>query len=325
MNIPEKNTIATRLHNMILLVGAGYMAVEYAKVLEATKLPFIAVGRGEASAGTFKNSTGIDVVTGGIEKWLKTARSIPKTAIVAVSVTELGSVTKSLISHGIRSILVEKPGGLTAVEIKSVAQSAKRRGADVFVAYNRRFYASTQKAMEIIHRDGGVRSFLFEFTEWNHLIAKMKTSPKIKKNWFLANSTHVVDLAFFLGGKPARMTSYKSGGLKWHPAASVFSGAGVTLSGAPFSYSANWAAPGRWGVEILTAKSRLIFRPLEKLQIQKIGSIAVEEVKINDELDKKFKPGVYKQVRAFLSNKKNLLTTGEQARNLKYYQKIELG
>ncbi|OGN04103.1 MAG: myo-inositol 2-dehydrogenase [Candidatus Yanofskybacteria bacterium RIFCSPHIGHO2_01_FULL_44_17] len=309
--------------NKILLVGAGYMAVEYAKVLKAMKLPFVVIGRGEASARSFQAATGEDVTTGGIEGWLKTQKDAFKTAIVAVGVDQLANTARKLISGGVKSILLEKPGGLTAAEIKSVARAANRKKVSVYVAYNRRFYASTRKAIEIIRRDGGVKSFTFDFTEWSHQIVKLKISPAIKKNWFLANSSHVVDLAFFLGGEPTKMSSYRSGSLKWHPSGSVFAGAGTTSFGAMFSYSANWAAPGRWGLEIMTAKSRLIFRPLEKLQIQKIGSVAVEEVAIDDKLDKQFKPGVYRQVEAFLSNKRYLPTINEQVRNLKHYKKIE--
>lgn len=298
------------------------MAIEYAKVLNAFRRPFVVVGRSEKSATKFKEITGVDVATGGIQSWLKEQKNIPKTAIVAVSVDQLADIAKKLISAGVRSILLEKPGGLTGLEIKSVAREAVSKKAQIYIAYNRRFYASTRKAIEIIKRDGGAKSFTFDFTEWSHQIAKLKISPVIKKNWFLANSSHVVDLAFFLGGKPVSMSSYKAGGLRWHPAGSVFSGAGVASSGALFSYSANWAGPGRWGIEIFTAKFRLIFRPLEKLQIQKIGSLAVEEVTIDDRLDKKFKPGIYKQVKSFLSDKKSLLTISQQDRNLGYYQKI---
>jgi len=42
----------------ILLVGAGNMAREYAKVLKAQKVPFVVVGRGTNSARDFENTTG---------------------------------------------------------------------------------------------------------------------------------------------------------------------------------------------------------------------------------------------------------------------------
>lgn len=79
---------------------------------------------------------------------------------------------------------------------------------------------------------------------------------------------------------------------------------------------------GRWGVEILTRNSRLIFRPLEKLYIQKIGSLDLKEVFLDDALDKDFKPGLFRQVKTFLSDKKNLLTIDEQVENLRYYTLI---
>ena len=65
---------------------------------------------------------------------------------------------------------------------------------------------------------------------------------------------HVVDLAFYLCGKPDEISCYTTGGLNWHSAASVFAGAGITKKNVLFSYNANWGAPGRWGVEIMTKK-----------------------------------------------------------------------
>ena len=40
--------------------------------------------------------------------------------------------------------------------------------------------------------------------------------------------------------------------------AALVAGAGVTENGALFSYHANWEAPGRWSVEIMTKKRRLM-------------------------------------------------------------------
>ena len=38
-------------------------------------------------------------------------------------------------------------------------------------------------------------------------IEKLNKVPGIKENWFLGNSTHVVDLAFYLGGKPKQIST----------------------------------------------------------------------------------------------------------------------
>jgi hypothetical protein len=150
---------------------------------------------------------------------------------------------------------------------------------------------------------------------------------KILNAWFIANSTHVIDLAFYLGGRPLDMSSYTKGSLDWYKPASVFAGAGVSDKGALFSYQANWGAPGRWSVEILTLKHRLILRPMEQLYIQKIGSVAIEKVEIDDILDREYKPGLYLQVKSFLKNDSvnNSINIQEHMQNTAYYECIERG
>lgn len=308
------------MQNKILIVGAGPMALEYAKVLKSMNAEMVVVGRSAKSASQFEMETDIPVITGGLDTWLKGNEKCPHKAIVCVTENLLGDVTRQLIQRGVKSILVEKPGGLNSQDIRHVAAVAEKHAASVYVGYNRRFYASTQKAREIIQQDGGVTSFNFEFTEWSHVIETLEKAEGVKEEWFLSNSTHVIDHAFFLGGTPQEISCYTSGGLSWHPRASIYAGAGRTVNGALFSYQANWAAPGRWCVEILTRKHRLIFKPMEKLSVQKIGSVATEEIAINDELDRKYKPGIYKQVEMFLSeNQDDLQTMHEQVSALSYY------
>lgn len=303
----------------ILLVGTGPMAIEYAKVLKAQHQPFIAIGRGQTSADNFRTLTGVQPAVGGLQKWLRQHSPAGKKAIIAVSENELGRAAIALLKHGCRNVLVEKPGAFTVHEIGAVAKLAKRIKAQVYVGYNRRFYASVLAAEKIIKQDGGVTSFSFEFTEWSHVIGTLNKAPGVKAQWFLHNSTHVIDLAFWLGGWPRTISAFSAGNLSWHPRASIFAGAGVSEKRALFSYQANWQSPGRWGVEVLTKKHRLIFRPMEKLQIQNIGSVAITELPINDRLDQKFKPGLYLQVKSFLTDHQRLSKIDEQARHAKMF------
>lgn len=305
----------------ILLVGTGYMGREYAKVLKSQKIIFTTVGRSQESANSFKKELGINTISGGVKKWLET-NPAPQKAIVAVTENQLGTVTKELLNAGCKIILVEKPGGLDIKDIEAVANLAKNKKALVYVGYNRRFYSSTQKALEIIKKDGGVSSFNFDFTERGYIVEALKQSPEIKRQWFLQNSTHVIDMAFFMGGWPKKIYATTEGGLKWHPSGSIYVGSGISNQGALFSYHANWESAGRWSLEIMTSKNKLIFRPLEKLQIQKYGSMAIEDVPLEDGLDILFKPGLYKQVEAFLKNSNTLLTIEEQEKHLDIYAKI---
>ena len=315
--------MSNNLNRKVLIVGAGAMSVEYIKVLNELNISYTIVGRGEESALNFKEKTGVFVHIGGLEKFVQENNLKNYThAIVVTGVDTLYNNTKLVLDAGIKNILVEKPGGINSVEIEDLANKSKKENANILIAYNRRFYQSVLNALDIIKNDGGVTSFHFEFTEWAHVIEPLKTAANIKNKWFLANSSHVVDLAFYLGGLPKQMSSYKAGELAWHPYAK-YAGAGLTENDSVFSYHANWAAPGRWSVEILTNKHRLYFKPMESLQIQELGSVAVNPVQIDDTIDKKFKPGLYIQTKLFVEgNFSNFCSIKEQYENMKWYDQI---
>lgn len=308
---------------MILMVGAGQMAQEYAKVLNALECDFTVVGRSEASATEFEKSTGIKPFIGGLNKFCDSDDIQQyESAIVATGIEQLAHITSKLIDSGIKHILVEKPGGLDVTEIEALAVHAEINNADVYVGYNRRFYSSLLAAKDIIENDGGVKSFNFEITEWGHVISELEKADGVKENWFFGNTSHVVDMAFYLGGFPKQFSCYYNGSEEWHSRSNNFSGAGVSECGALFAYHGNWGAPGRWSVEILTSSHRLIFRPMEKLQIQNLGSVTIEAYDIDDSLDIEFKPGLFKQVEAFLHNSKELCSISQQKEYIQYYSRM---
>lgn len=309
----------------VAVVGAGSMGKEYSKVLRDMGCKYFAICNTPKTAKRFREEENCEVFSGGIKRFLEEAKDLPTHAIVAVNVVNLAEVTMQLIDAGVKNILLEKPAAIFKSDITMLAEKARDRGAKVYIAYNRRFYSSVRKAMEIIQEDGGVMTFCFEFTEWSHVIGKLDKDPLEKENWFLANSSHVCDLAFFLGGFPREMTSYVNGSLDWHKSASMYAGAGISEKGALFSYCSNWAAPGRWGIEICTAQHRLYLRPMEELSIQDIGSIRINEVQFDDQLDVKFKPGLYREVDAFINgvDVDLLPTLEEQRQHFLIYEKME--
>lgn len=309
----------------LILVGTGTMAREYAKVLDGLGIPYKVVGNTSASVKKFRDDTQKNAIEGGIEKYILSQKTIPHYAIVATNIEKLYKITKILITSGVKEILVEKPGIVTMEQINDLIQEAKKYGTKVFIAYNRRFYSSVKILKQIVQDDGGIQSVNFEFTEWPHVVEKTLHSDEIKQKWFLMNSSHVVDLVFYLIGKPREMNSYRKGELKWHKAGCIYAGCGVTEKDIVFSYQANWKAPGRWGVEVLTDKHRLYLRPIEKLQIQNIGSIMIEEKELNDNIDQIYKPGLFEEVYAMIKGgdfAKELCTLEEQKGNMKLYKKI---
>jgi hypothetical protein len=306
----------------IWLIGAGPMALDYANVLKALDIDFEVIGRGERSATAFANSIEMNVSTGGIRVALN-ERPAPKIAIVAVGVEQLASVATELIESGTRSILLEKPGGLNLEQIRKLNDLASVKKTDVWIAYNRRFYASVLKAEELIALDGGMTSVQYEFTEWSHVIRDLPDAKEIKESLFLNNSTHVVDLVFHLSGIPHNWKCWHSGTIEWHPTAARFSGAGISNRGVMFSYLADWEAPGRWGIEILTKAHRFILRPMEELKMISLGSVQIESIEIDDSLDKQFKPGLFLQTDAFLkSDTDRLCSLKNQMEHIGFYNEI---
>ena len=308
----------------VLLVGCGYMAGEYTKVLQDMDVDTIVVGRSKENAEKFSSEYSIDVIYGGIEWAVDNVKELPEYAIVTVGVEELHGATSCLLDVGVKNILVEKPGGIDEKEVSELDNLAREKNAKVFVAYNRRFYQSTRMAKKIVEEDGGIISINFEFTEWERDILSSIKSEKVRENILLANSSHVIDLALYFGGEPVNMSSYVSGKLDWHKNGCVYSGAGYTNKGVIFSYLANWGAPGRWSLELMTAKHRLYFKPMERLGIQELNSVVVNEYDMDYSIDSEYKPGIYEEVKTFLFNQKDdrLVTIQEQRENIEVYMKI---
>jgi predicted dehydrogenase len=307
------------------LIGAGYMAEEYIKVLKEFSVNLTVIGRGVDRAEDLKKRFELNVFSGGISYFLDTNPHLPEYAIIAVSCEELYLVTKLLINVGVKNILVEKPAGLNHVEITDLVKCAEFNQINVFVAYNRRFYNSVDLLKNQIEADGGALSAQFEFTEWIHTIDTIKFPSSVLSKFIIANSSHVLDTVFYLVGKPREFSFFVGGNsVDWHPSGSIFVGSGVSEKNVYFSYSSNWGSAGRWSIEILTSKCRYFLKPLEVLYYQNIGSVEVVKFDGDYQIDESFKPGLYKMVSAFIDEKvsSQLCTIGEHDSNFKFYNLI---
>jgi predicted dehydrogenase len=313
---------------MIWLVGVGYMGKEYAKVLKGLGQDFVAIGRGEENAQKFSEETGVKVLTGGIDRVIsETSRDeLPQFVIIATNVDYLSENVISLINSGVKNILVEKPASLKKEDLEKMNKLATEKSVTVSIAYNRRFYASVIELEKRIKADGGLKSFTFEFTEWVDRIGVLEKSEEAFSTWFLGNSTHVVDLAFFVGGDPKEISCFTAGEIDWHKKAAYFSGAGVSEKSVLFSYYAGWDSPGRWALEFMTRDNRYYLKPMEKLAVQKRNAVAVESVEMSYEIDEKYKPGLFLLTKAFLNdndeNRSRLCTLGEQVKHFETYYKM---
>lgn len=289
----------------VLIVGTGAMADAYAAVLNALEQPFVAVGRGRERSLAFASKWQVHAGHGELLSQWEALPQKPHTAIVAVSVTSLAQTSEFLMRQGIKRLLIEKPAGLSLAEVEQLEATAQELGVEAYVAYNRRFYGATEAARRIIAEDGGVLSMKFDFTEASKRLEAMNKPADELAGWFYANSTHVIDLAFFLGGEPVELHAASTGRLPWHPAGAIFTGMGKMQGGAVFSYHANWISTGRWGLEVMTPQRRLVLQPMEQLSYQDHSSFSLHSIELTDDKDSRFKPGLYHQTAVFLAAKKD--------------------
>lgn len=286
-----------------LVIGAGRIAKEYVKVLNELKVNFEIIGRSDSGIELLKEEfPKISAFGGGLDYNLAKCEE-KDFAIIATPIDHLLSNVIALIDQGVKRILVEKPLSFDPKEVDGIIQKAKKSGCEVFIAFNRRFYASTLRAKELIASDGGISSLHFKFTELVDRIKTEKYSEKTLNNWGVSNSSHVIDTVFFLGGLPkSHSFSIHSGKtVSWHPSGSIFTGHGEFESGAPFTYHADWGSPGRWAIEIMTAKRRMLLSPMEKLKQQLQGSFDEELVDLDYTKDELYKSGFYEQTKRLLN------------------------
>jgi len=298
----------------VILVGTGYMAKEYAKALLKIGKRFIVIGNTEGHCKEFSNYFGdnIIVIANGYENFFGMAEHI----IIASPIELLEEHIRHSIAIGIDNILVEKPGGLNVNILEGFIKSNK----NIRIGYNRRCYASVMKLKEII-RDDRITSFKFDITEIIDKIDFKKFKKDILNKWGFSMTSHLIDLAFYLGGRPKFISSLIQGGLSWHDS-SIFVGVGETLDGILFSYHGNWGSVGRWKLELCTNNGLFILCPLEKLQMIRRGSLTPEDVIIDISNEVDIKPGILIQTKLFMEKSNELLTLKEQCNNLRDYMKI---
>lgn len=308
------------------LIGAGLMAEHYSLALTAHKFDFKVFGRGLNSATEFTKNTGIEVDRSKIGIELKNLYEIPFFAIVAVNIVELFSVVKPLIELGVKRILIEKPGAASINELKKLFHISRSKGIDIYIAYNRRFYDHIEILEKMIEEDGGLLSLHFEFTEHIQKIEALNKDPDELSEWMIANSSHVIDLAFFIAGNPLSISAFARGGLDWYKYGDRFVGSGYTNKNVLFTYNSNWRGPGNWSLNFVTINRRFNLSPLESLFFKTHGDKDYIEYKIEKKNNPNIKDGLFNMLEDFFSDKpNNLKSIKDQITSYRIYNLIQEG
>lgn len=271
------------------------MAAEYAKVFrDGLQVPFAVAGRNFDRICSFAQQEGA-VEAIALAEAPQRANHFDY-CVLCTSADSLEGVAENFLNAGARKILIEKPVALRVSGVRKLEALARQARATVNVALNRRYYPSV-RALKKILSESPALSAIFDFTEVASRVLDSNLSKTSLARWGLVNSLHVIDTVSFLLGPFSQHQGQVAGQtqLDWHPSGAVFTGT-VRCGSTPTVYSSNWLAPGRWNIEVMTARGRFKLSPMEKLQLMRPGSFEWEEVPLTPE---KFKPGLLPLVQAY--------------------------
>ncbi len=261
------SNIDSRSYNdkSVLLVGAGWMAKQYANALSQMKVKDVTViSRTQQKVSQLCDEFGFQPNLKEPKEALNKMERKDLT-IIATQIESLLPMTKLAIESGQDNVLIEKPGSLYSNELLSLDNSSN--GKRIRIAYNRLVYPNLHKLKQLVNEEGGITSCNFNFTERIHSIDFDKESKETFSRWGIANSLHIISMVLDLIGIPKQSLFYQTGKLDWHPTGSIFVGSGLSEKKIPFSYHADWGSSGRWGIEVMTSQNAYRLISLEELYI----------------------------------------------------------
>ena len=304
----------------IWLVGGGKISIEYLKVLMNFNYNIIVITRRKKKVLIQKKFIKkISIVYGGLSNFLKSKPPKPDKVIIAVNTRYLYNISKILIDYGIKSMLVEKPAALKLLELKKLKKLIIKKKVKYVIAYNRRFYGSINYLKKLILKNE-VRGVFFDLTEWVHKIKLSDYSKLELKKWFLCNTTHIIDLVFYLFGQSKKVNYFNKDSIQWHKPI-LFGGNGITKKNIPYVYRGDWLSHGRWEIKVFFKGFVAKLKPLESLKIEYISkkNIKIEKFKY----ESKYKAGFYNMCNSFIKNNfQEFCSINQQINNFKFVYKI---
>lgn len=256
----------------------------------------------------------------------KKSFEIPRKAINAVSIESLVNTSTLLIDMGVENILIEKPVDFSYKKIKKLKKLGELKNVGLYVAYNRRFYDSIIELKKLIYqRREEIIYCQIEVSEpiinWTGYMKELFDSSFEKA--FIAQSTHVLDLAFHLIGTPRKMNFHR---INSGEVTNLF-GSGVTQKNIGFTYSGSWGAPGNWQIEITTKCRKYVLNPLEELSVCEYKKSESRFLPITQKMWSQdhdlYKPGLMREVETFCNgNYDDHCDLKTHLNNFKVYKKI---
>ncbi len=281
----------------VAIIGAGYMAQEYFKALsQFSQIEVVGIfARNKNAALAIVGEESDVYIASSVEDlYLKT---LAHAVIVAVSELGTPKVMEAVFLYPWKS-LVEKPVGINFESASRIVQNARESKRISFAALNRRYYDSILTTQVELNKTVGKRVIRINDQE-NTAKARMLGYPEeVVKNWNHANSIHLIDLfLFFARGKAETIASKftKLGAESFLVESRIeFSSDDIGL------YSCYWNTASSWSLNVNVDALEFELRPLEVMRFRNLESMVWHEHARN-ELDIRFKPGIYRMCLDFLN------------------------
>ena len=215
--------------------------------------------------------------------------------LVLVAPDAMAAVAGAALETG-RPTFLEKPPGLSVSEASDLAEAAVRCRVLNMVGLNRRFYSSVTAAKSTIAAAGSLKGLRVEAPEDLARARAAGRSEGLLSKWIYANSLHAIDLLRHLGGAIRSGHVVRGCGRPLDMTSIV---ASFSLDGgAVAEYVAHWGSPAPWSVTMYGEGVTAVLSPLEE-------AIATDQSRATitlpiDDVDRRFKPGFYRQMKAFV-------------------------
>ena len=282
------------------IIGAGYIAEKHLEVINKIKnLEVVAItSRTNTKAKKLAKKFSINTVSEDLDDLIK--KNYIDAVLILVPPEEMFSTISRVIKYKI-PFFTEKPPSLNFLELKKLCQKVKKNNITNMVGYNRRYYSTFNKGLEIINNKGKLLGFLIEGHErfWKVIKSVNKVN---RENWLYSNASHTIDLIRFFGGEIKNIAINKSSHIEKN-------GDQISISLKFYNnvigtYISNWYSPGGWSVRLFGEGVTVKIEPLE-YAVWYDEKMKIHTIK-KDINDLKYKPGFYNQMIAF----QKLLETG---------------
>lgn len=289
----------------LALVGYGKIAPKHLEVFRALECEFVACcNRSEAGRLRAQTEGAIPRVYADVEEMIRTES--PDGVVCCASLDQVYAAALKIIPFGIPTLL-EKPPGTSLAEFNELSALAERFQTPVLVGLNRPHYSVLQKA---VVDAGGAEAITDVTIDWSedpqHCLNRGLTPAQVDRMIF-GNSLHGLHLLTTLAGDvPAPQIVSRNLG---EPFRRIMGLQGTSSRGAVATFHSNWDSPTPWRIVFYARGRRYCFAPLETCQVQIAGQKELRTIE-PDEVDRRYKPGFFRQAETFLQSIRNGSGTG---------------